>query len=100
MRRRNWAYAAHMSQRMTKPTKWHVRPAKTQISLAIRADAQADQRLHWAHMPFGWFCHALAHMPLCRFLFSLSCYGQAWYSIPYSCISVPKLMPFMLLFVL
>ena len=26
----------HMSQRMTKPTKWHVRPTKTQISLCIR----------------------------------------------------------------
>ena len=25
-----------LSQRMTKPTKWHVRPAKTQISLGIR----------------------------------------------------------------
>ena len=26
---------SHMSQRMTKPTKWHVRPAKTPISLGI-----------------------------------------------------------------
>ena len=26
----------HMSHLMTKPTKWHVRPAKTQISLGIR----------------------------------------------------------------
>ena len=26
----------HMSRLMTKPTKWHVRPAKTQISLGIR----------------------------------------------------------------
>ena len=26
----------HMSQCMTKPTKWHVRPVKTQISLGIR----------------------------------------------------------------
>ena len=25
-----------MSQRMMKPTKWHMRPAKTQISLGIR----------------------------------------------------------------
>ena len=25
----------HMSRLMTKPTKWHVRPAKTQISLGI-----------------------------------------------------------------
>ena len=28
--------AKHMSHSMTKPTKWHVRPAKTQISLGIR----------------------------------------------------------------
>ena len=27
--------STHMSHRMTKPTKWHVRPAKTQISLGI-----------------------------------------------------------------
>ena len=27
----------HMSRLMTKPTKWHVRPAKTQISLGIRS---------------------------------------------------------------
>ena len=26
----------HMSRSVTKPTKWHVRPAKTQISLGIR----------------------------------------------------------------
>ena len=26
----------HLSRLMTKPTKWHVRPAKTQISLGIR----------------------------------------------------------------
>ena len=67
---------------MTKQTKWHVRPAKTQISLirvfAVRkkkacdhsyplsaqwrlwsdwANAQADLSLRWAHMPFCWFCH-------------------------------------------
>ena len=70
-----------------KPTKWHVCPAKTQISLgicpvwsvfAVRmkkawvlsyplsaqrrlwsdwADAQADLRLRWAHKPLCWFCH-------------------------------------------
>ena len=27
---------SHMSRLLTKPTKWHVRPAKTQISLGIR----------------------------------------------------------------
>ena len=73
---------------MTKPTKWGVRPAKTQINLGIRpvwsesslcalweakdpsffhadsedwsdwADAQAGLSLRWAHR----FCHALAHM--------------------------------------
>ena len=82
----------YMSQRTTNPTKWHVRPVKTQISLDIRpgwpvftvcmtkawvlsyplstqqrlwsdwADAQADLRLRWAHMPFCWFCHVLAHI--------------------------------------
>ena len=74
---------------MTKPTKWLVRPAKTQISLDIHlvwsesslctqwvakdpsfhaeskdwsewVDAQADQGLRWVHMSFCWFCHALA----------------------------------------
>ena len=28
--------SSYLSRLMTKPTKWHVRPAKTQISLAIR----------------------------------------------------------------
>ena len=26
------------------------------------ADAQADLSLRWAHMPFCWFCHEVAHM--------------------------------------
>ena len=85
-----------MSRSMTKQ---HVRPAKTQISLGIHslirvfadhtkkprvlsyplsaqwrlwsdwADAQADLSLHWAHMPFCWFCHEAAHMP-CELLFN------------------------------
>ena len=71
----------------TKPTKWHVRPAKTQISLGIRpvwsessqgaqwvaedpmflladsedwsdlAHAQADLSLRWAQRSFCKFCH-------------------------------------------
>ena len=64
---------------MTKPTKWHVRPSKTQICLGIHpvwsefslstwrklgslttywahwADAQADLRLRWAHSHFVGF---------------------------------------------
>ena len=74
---------------MTKPTKWHVHLAKTQISLGAQADqslhclheesmdpqlliectaktlirmgdAQADLSLRWVNMPFCWFSHALA----------------------------------------
>ena len=81
-----------MSRLMTKPTKWHVRPAKTQISLGIRqvwsesllsawrklgslathwahsedwsdwADAQADLSLRWVQRSFCWFCHEAAQM--------------------------------------
>ena len=35
----------YVSRLITKPTKWHMRPAKTQISLGI---AQSDQSLHCA----------------------------------------------------
>ena len=75
---------------MTKPTKWAVRPAKTQINLGIRpvwsvsavrlkqnwvlnyplsaqrwlwsdwADAQADLSFRWAQKSFCWFCHEVA----------------------------------------
>ena len=85
-----------MSLCMSKPTKWPVHPAKTQISLGIRpvwsefslsawrsigtlathrehsedwsvwADAQADQSLRWAHKSFCWFCHAQAKMQMHR----------------------------------
>ena len=27
--------------------------------------AQADLSLRWAHMPFCWFCHEVAHLPFC-----------------------------------
>ena len=49
----------HLSRLMTKPTKWHVRPAKTQISLGIRpvwseSSLSAWRKpgslaTHWAH---------------------------------------------------
>ena len=49
----------HLSRLMTKPTKWHVRPAKTQISLGIRpvwseSSLSAWRKIgslatHWAH---------------------------------------------------
>ena len=73
-----------MSHLMTKPTKWHVCPAKTQISLGIRpvwseSSLSAWRKLgslatHWVHsedsgqtgwMPFRWFCHEAAHIVLC-----------------------------------
>ena len=85
-----------INRSMTKPTKWHVRQAKTQISLAICpvwsvfavrmkeawvlsyplsaqrrlwsdwVDAQADLSLHWAQS-FCWFCHKVAHMLIINF---------------------------------
>ena len=78
-------FHSHLSHVMTKPTKWHVRPAKTQISLGIRpicsesslstckklgslathwahsedwsdlAEVQADLGLRWAHSHFVSF---------------------------------------------
>ena len=85
----------HMSRIMTKPTKWHMRPAKTQISLGIRPPSLirvfavrmklGSLATHWAHsedpdqtgrMPrliwvfagalsFCWFCHEAAHLNFC-----------------------------------
>ena len=91
-----------LSLLVTKPTKWHVCPAKTQISLGICpvwlesslsarrklwslathwahsedwsnwVDAQADLSLHWAHRSFCSFWHAVAHMISWRTLANLS----------------------------
>ena len=82
-------FHSHLSHVMTIPTKWHVRPAKTQISLGIRpvwsesslstckklgslathwahsedwsdwADVQADLGLRWAHSHFVRLCHVV-----------------------------------------
>ena len=71
----------YMSRLTTKQTKWHVRPAKTRISLSIRTVwSESSQctwgnlkslpthgvprliRLRWAHMSFCWFCRVLAHI--------------------------------------
>ena len=83
-----------MSRLMTKPTKWHVHPPKTQISLGIClvwsvfavcvkkhwilsypkstqqrlwldwVDSQADQSLCCAHKSFCWFCHTAAQLTI------------------------------------
>ena len=98
--------SSHMSQR-TKPTKWHVRPAKTHIRLGIRpvwsesllsawrkleslttnwahnedsdhwVDCEAELGLLWADMLFCWFCHALAHFCFSSLLLSMSGEGCA-----------------------
>ena len=75
---------------MTKPTKWHVSPAKTQISLGVSAwtSAQSDQSLRCPHKETLGLSYPLsaqrrlwsawasaqadlslrwAHMPFCRF---------------------------------
>ena len=81
-----------------KLTKWHVRSAKTQISLDIHPvwsesslsawrklrslaiqsahSGDADLSLSWAHMPFCWFCQEAAHCwiaPVKRGLEKISC---------------------------
>ena len=88
----NSFFFSNMSCRMTKLTKWHVRPLKTQISRSILPvwsqsslsawrklgslathwahsedwsdwmDAQADLSLCWAHMSVCWLCQKAAHM--------------------------------------
>ena len=85
---RRYGSLLHLSHLMTKPTKWHVRPAKTQISLGIRP-VWSESLLsawrkrwflatHWAHskdsirpvwsesslgtQSFCWFCHEAAHL--------------------------------------
>ena len=93
---------------MTKPTKWHVRPAKTQISPGIRpvwsesslcksvakdptflhADSKDSDQTGW--MPrwsesslgaqsFCWFCHEGAHLLVWPFLgFFISVLSKNW----------------------
>ena len=84
----------YISRFMTKPTKWSLLPAKTQISLDIHpvwsqssmcaqwvgkdpsffhADVQADLSLRWAHMLFCWFCHEAAHISQYLLFFFLWC---------------------------
>ena len=68
-----------MSRSMTKPPKWHVRPAKTksdQSSLSAWRKLESSAT-NWAHngcpdwseslpaaQSFCWFCHEVAHMSL------------------------------------
>ena len=88
----NWLVAPHLSLLMTKPTEWHLCPAKTQISLGIHpvwseSSLSAWRKLrslatHWvhredsdqtgqmprlirlgrAHLSFCLFCHLAAYL--------------------------------------
>ena len=87
-----WKTVKDMSHHMTKPSKWNVHPAKTQISLCICTvwleflhcalwaakvptflqadsknwsdwvDVQADLIYSWVHRSFSCFCRAVAQM--------------------------------------
>ena len=82
------AHFSYKSRLMTKPTKWHVCPAKTQNRCPVWSESllstwrklgslathwvhseDSDQTgqmpkliwVRWAHMTFCWFYHAVAH---------------------------------------
>ena len=77
------SFQLNLSRLVTKPTKWHGHPAKTQISLGIRpvwsesslcnqwvakepsflhADREDSDQTGWTHRPLCWFCHEVAHL--------------------------------------
>ena len=65
----DWCYN-NTSHLTTKPTKWHVRPVKTQRLRCPHSRKLGSLATHWAHsedsdqtgrMPFCWFCHEAAH---------------------------------------
>ena len=77
-------YKRHMSQRMTKPTKWHVGAAKTQISLGTRPGwSESSLCAQWVVKDPSflhgesedWSESSQGHMPFCRF-----CYGLMGFS--------------------
>ena len=90
-----WVSECHMSRLMTKPTKWHVCPAKTQISLGIHPVWSESSLSAWRKLgyPMGaqwrlirlggcpgwsesllgaesfcWFCHEAAQLCLILFI--------------------------------
>ena len=61
--------ADEMSHLMTKPTKWPLRPVKTQNSLGWSVSllcaqwvAKEPSFLRWAQKPVCWFCHEAAQV--------------------------------------
>ena len=93
----------HMSRLMTKPTKWHVRPAKTQISLGIRPVCQSLRCPHEESvgplLPIkqtanilirlggcpGWSASSLSAQSFCLF-----CHVAAQISVEVTVLSVDK----------
>ena len=77
-----------LSRRTTKPTKWHVRPAKTQLSLGIHpvwsesSLSHEETMDHWIpterkQIPWSDWVDAQAGLHLCRvILLVLSCSGS------------------------
>ena len=79
-----------LSHRITKQTKWPVRPAKSQISLGIRAVWSFVRSVGswglsyfvrpvcpgWAHRSFCLFCHVAAHLSI----------NKTWQFLLYTCI--------------
>ena len=64
----------HMSHIVTKPTKWHVHPAQTQISLGIHW-CPLMPRLIWVfagRTSICWFCNVVAHIEIKIILLSLT----------------------------
>ena len=54
---------AHLKQFLMKHKPcFKIFPCQTTRKSNAHADAQADLSLHWAHMPFFWFCHEVAHL--------------------------------------
>ena len=56
-----------MTKIATNPLGWQSQWTMMRFSLYERlwsdwADAQADLSLRWAHFPFCWFCHEVAHL--------------------------------------
>ena len=114
-------HLSHLMTKMTNPTKWHMRPANTQISLGIRpvwseftvrmnlgslathwvysedwsdwADAQADLSLRWAHRSFCWFCHEAAHFVISYLHFNCSSFMTKFHKLPLAWYNLDEMCP-------
>ena len=68
-RRLRSAWASALSDQSLLCTQWVAKDpsflcADSEDSDQTGQNAQADPSLHWAHMPFCWFCHEATHIKL------------------------------------